>query len=1045
MAAADPLSFADPALLARTGCRDLKRARKNLELLAGGPLTREAFHALLPDLVAALPHSPDPDMALNNLERLAGAAISRAFLFSLLAENRKILDLLLTVLGASQFLSDLLIRQPTLLAWLLEPGVLRRARRRDELRADLDAMTDRLSQRERKWSALRRFKQRELLRIGLQDLVGNQDLAGVTEQLSALAEVTLEKALRIAREEFTRRHGTPMVQGPDGDERPCGFCILGMGKLGGEELNFSSDIDLLFVYEGEGQTAGVPGPGGSREGRVSNQQVFNWVAEQVIRAIGEQTAEGHVFRVDMRLRPEGTQGTLTASLHAYELAYESWGETWQRQALIKARPVAGEIAVGRAFLEMVSPFVYRKALDFGALAEVRAMKDRINHAVARDKRLHRDVKLGYGGIREIEFVAQAFQLVYGGKDPWVREPNTLRALHRLAEQRVLALEEYQVLARAYVFLRTLEHRLQILHQVQTHVLPEDPAELTRLARRMGYRTRGAGDPAGLLQAEYRQHTANVRRIYDALLTAPAEAPVELPADELTLFFEAGESGEELPARLAAVGFSDPERAMRTLLALREGPPLVGPGGGRRRALARLAPSLLRGLREAPDPDLAILHFERFAAAAGAPAATFALLADRPEALTRLLRLFGSSELLSQILIQQPDLLPFLTEAEEVESAGGRARVVQALREAVAAAPGRSGSLGALRRFKKAAELRIGLGDILGKTDTVEVQEQLTTLAEACLEAALALASGEVQARHGLLPDAACAILGLGKLGGGELNYQSDLDVVFVYRGEGTSAGGESGGVSAEEYFSKVADRTAKILTTITREGAAYRVDTRLRPGGTKGPLAQPVEAFATHFARHGELWERQAYVKARPVAGDPEVSAHAMEAIRDFVFLPPLPPDAAAKIAAMRRRMEEERVKRGTGARDIKLGQGGMVEIEFLTQYLQLTHGLEHPAVRDPHTLRALAALRASGALGEEAHRDLEAAYRFLRKVEARLRIQGDRGGSALPASPPALHRLALRLGYRGAGQGAGEQLVADFARHTTRVRELYEAIVGGA
>lgn len=1045
MAAADPLPLPDPAVLAATGCADLKRAQKNLELLAGGPLTREAFLGLLPHLLETLPNSPDPDMALNNLERLAAATVSRAFLFSLLAQHRKVLDLLLTVLGASQFLSDLLIRQPTLLAWLLEPGVLRRARRRDEMRADLDAMTDRLAQRERKWSALRRFTQRELLRIGLQDLVGNQDLAGVTEQLSALADVTLEKALWIAREDLTRRHGTPTVQRPDGPEAPCGFCILGMGKLGGEELNFSSDIDLLFVYEAEGETTGVEGPGGRRDGRVSNQQFFNRVAEQVIRAIGEQTAEGHVFRVDMRLRPQGTQGTLTASLHAYELAYESWGETWQRQALIKARPVAGDFAVGRAFLEMVAPFVYRKTLDYGAVAEVRAMKDRINHSLARGRRMHRHVKLGYGGIREIEFVVQAFQLVHGGKDPWVREANTLRALHRLAEQRDLGLEDYQTLARAYTFLRTLEHRLQILHQVQTHVLPENPAEITRLARRMGYRARGSGDPAALLLADYRRHTEDVRRIYDALLTEAAEAPGETPADDLALFFEAGVSGEDLEGRLAEVGFADPERAIRTFLALREGPPFAGPAGGRRRALGLLAPDLLRGLREAPDPDLAILHFERFAAAAGAPAATFTLLADRPEALTRLLRLFGSSESLSQVLIQQPDLLPFFLEADEVEVPRGRGELLQALREAVAAAPAGSGRLDALRRFKKASELRIGLSDILGKADTVEVQERLTALAEACLETALVLASEEVQVRHGLLVGAACAILGLGKLGGGELNYQSDLDVVFVYSGEAMSAGGEVGGVSAAEYFSKVADRTAKILTTITREGAAYRVDTRLRPGGTKGLLAQPVEAFAVYFARHAELWERQAYVKARPVAGDPKVGAQAMEAIRTFVFSSPLPADAAAKIAAMRRRMEEERLKRGTGARNVKLGAGGMVEIEFLTQYLQLAHGREHEAVRDPHTLRALAALRASGALGEEAHRDIEAAYRFLRKVEGRLRIQGEPGGSALPTSPAPLHRLALRLGYGGPGRGAGEQLLADFTRHTTRVRELYEATVGGA
>lgn len=1039
--------------LEAAGVQDLRRAQRNLQLIASEGETPGLFAAIVPQLLEDLRNVPDPDMALNNLERYLGRALSRRFLLGLFRESPRTLDLALTIFGSSQFLADILTRQPALFEWLLEPGLLRHPRRRDELRQELADMLAPLRTLERKWGALRRFKAREILRIGLQDLRGHLDLAGVTEQLATLADVTLEAAVGICEAELTRRHGVPLTAEPDGTVRPSAFAVIGLGKLGGGELNFSSDIDLMFVYTGEGETAGLPGGGepgaagtgdaGPVPGRVSNKEFYRKLGEMLVKAIGEVTPEGHVFRVDMRLRPEGRAGDLASSLRSIEVYYESWGQNWERMALIKARPVAGDPELGAAFLDRVTPFVYRKYVDYGLLGEIRAMKAKITLSTALDRRARRNVKLGTGGIREIEFIVQAFQLLYGGQNPWLREPNTLRALQRLQEHGLLTTEDYTALVRAYTFLRTAEHRLQVLHQTRTHTLPEAPADLARLARRMGYTRERSADPEADLRQDYGAHTAAVRRISEALLADPVSVETQVPPDPVALFFAADFPGDAVRAGLAGIGFENVERAFRNLEALRDGPPFAHYGPESRRALARLAPGLLQALREAPDPDLALNAFERFVASVAARTEFLKILADHPPVLTLLLRLFGASEFLGSTLIYRPEQLDVLLEPGLLEPGGSRARLLAELREATAGADaGGSARLDALRRVKKAEELRIGVRDIVGGADILVTQAALTTLAEACLTVGLELADGELRQRYGRAGPDGFAILGLGKLGAGELTYGSDLDVAFVYRAEGQTRGGPAS-ISHREYFSKLADRVTKILTTITQEGAAYRVDARLRPGGQKGDLAVPLPTFADHFARLGETWERQAYIKAWPVAGDPEVGRAVRNLIEAFVYQPG-PDDLARTVMAMRKRMAEERGGPARGV-DIKLAPGGMGDIEFLVQYLQLREGRERPSVRCGHTLEALRALGAEGLLAPEDSRALEDSYRFLRRVENRLRIVADRSVTTLPTSPVRLERLARRLGQAPNGRGpARERFLAEVRAHTTRVRSLYTKILLG-
>jgi glutamate-ammonia-ligase adenylyltransferase len=510
---------------------------------------------------------------------------------------------------------------------------------------------------------------------------------------------------------------------------------------------------------------------------------------------------------------------------------------------------------------------------------------------------------------------------------------------------------------------------------------------------------------------------------------------------VALFFSADLPMEALRGRLAHVGFEDVERALRNFQAIREGQPFAHYTPQTRRALAQIGPALVAALQGVPDPDLALTTFERFIGSLAARTTFVTLLSETQGLVGLLVRLFGTSEFLSATLLHYPELLDALL-VPEPAARHGRERVAADLERALLGAGSGSARLDALRRVKKAEELRIGLQDILDQADVTETHRVLTHLAEACLQAALRMAEQDLAERFGSADPPGFAIVALGKLGGQELGYASDLDLVFAYRQEGTTTGPER--VSHTEYFSKLADRVTKILTSITQEGSAYRVDTRLRPGGQKGELATPLQAFETHFARLAEPWERQAYIKARPVAGDPEVSAAFVAQTHRFVYEGEEQPDLAERILAMRHRMEVERAGGGNKGAHVKLGSGGIVDIEFLVQYLQLRHGRTRTDLRTGNTLEALRTLAAGGLLPAAEASVLEDSYRFLRRVENRLRIVADLGVNTLPAAPAKLEKLAKRMRYRpGPKAQAREQFLEDYAAHTARVRAIYNRVFG--
>ena len=1020
-------------LLREIGFADGQRALINVKSLHRQKEVRQA----LPTLLSLCAESPDPDRALDGLEEVASAPGS--VLSSLLPDERA-LGTLVTAFALSPYFTTLLVRDPPALRWLFCEGGINTRRNEGDHFAALQAFAEPIQDLAGLWSKLRRFKQREILRIGLRDLGGMAPFPEVAQELSDLASACLELAYTYCYTMLCAEYGRPPAQDAREGVEPWGFVVLGMGKLGGRELNFSSDIDLQYLHTpDEGETEGGPGPGGSR--RLGCDAFFAKLAELITSAMGEITGEGFVFRTDLRLRPHGKSGKITNSLRGAELYYGSWGDTWERAALIKARPVAGNRDLGKQFLERVAPFVYREYLDFTAIEEIQRMKTRLEQERA-STRGPLNLKYMMGGIREIEFFVQALQLIYGGKFRLLREWNTLRTLEQLETVGIIRAEDHRCLREAYITWRTLEHRLQMVHNEQTHSLPEVPEDLTRVAKAMGYR---GATPGEALRADLIARAAAVREITIRLFSRPSGAVSGEMGDFLELLADE-EARERVLEKLTGWGFRAPEEAYRSLLALSqgEGPPLTRLTEQARRLLRRLAPAMLSEALASPSPEQALNHLEEFLGRVGARTSFYALLAENPKMLTFLMRLFGTSPYLSSFFIQHPELLDTFVMAEASSPHRGRDLMAQELTENLRSSPSFEGKLDTLRRFHHAELLRIGLNDLYGALDTQGVSEQLTDLAEVCIEAAWGLCSEELRPRYGVpmavrakgrQREAPIVILGLGALGAREMAYHSDLDLIFIYAEDGET----TQGLPNHDYFVRLAQRLISVLSSPTREGYAYQVDARLRPSGRFGPLVTSLEAFEAYHAEQGLTWERQALLRARCVAGDEGLAARVQEGLHRIVYERPFSKAMIPEIHHLRERMRHELAKEHKGRHNVKLGRGGLVEILFIVQLLQLQFGRTHQALRCPNTVEALMQLRTGELLTEGAYQVLISATHFLRHLENGLRLIHDRSLNEFREEAEELGELARHL-YRGdvPPEEGARRLLQEFLGHTEAVREVY-------
>lgn len=882
---------------------------------------------------------------------------------------------LAALFSGSQALTDMALHSPEWLFWCLGHGVLHSTRFKRDMRHERELMLARRPDDPK--TALCHFRNRELMRIGWRDLLKWADTIETLEDLSRLADVSVEGAMTAAELAMTERFGAPI--GEDG--RPARFIVLGMGKLGGRELNFSSDIDLIYIHDGDGgETEGGVGKNGMERPRISVREFYTRMAQTMTSMLNDIGPAGNLYRVDLGLRPEGSRGPITCSLPAAELYYESWGQPWERQMMIKARVVAGDPGLGDEFLRMVRPFVYRRVTDRSALRDIQQMKEKIDkHLMTGKNRYNNNVKLGKGGIREIEFVIQAHQMIHGGKMPWFAETNSLKALHRIFERGLMGYAAYAQLADALLFLRDLENRMQINYGRQVQILPEGD-ELGALALKMNLRG------ADHLMEEYRRHTENVNRIFTDFFRE--EAAPEGPAPEMFIDVDNAESAA---AQLAEMKFARPREALNLLLHIRDGEPFRHPSAKSRAMFMRLLPDLLKKTAAMPLKDRALANLDKFFSTNAVREACYGVLVDFPPALDTLVKTLAYAQNLADAMINHDEALEILS--------GGPGQTRPApLERAPDGLEGYDRRLDWLRRERNAESLRIGIDYVAGHRDLPRLMADLSALADAFVQKCLRHIADDFR-RQGKGEGAGrFAVIGMGKLGRRELTYGSDLDMMFVYEENGDAP------LETQTWHTQLARRLLASVGGISQYGQAYKVDVRLRPEGEKGEVVVSDVAAREYYARRGQLWERMALSGARPVAGDLAFGESFLKSLDSFVYAPGLSARESEAMDAMKKRMERQKIK-GPKSAAIKYGPGGIADIEFFTQKLKLARCFAAPDIRPFNTLETLTAAGERG-WRKEGIDGLVASYRFLRRVETHIRMEYGRGAETLPDKAEELAAL---------------------------------------
>ena len=1030
----NPLETLSDAYLQELGIRELQRARLIFEILRGWGPHAEAFDQMLPHLLQAMKLSPDPDMALNNFERWQANLANRLPYYRFLAENPRVLEIFFTVCATSQFFSEILIQNPEYFEFFSDPNLRRRPKTAPQHYRDLRNLLRPCTSYGMKIDVLRRYKQREVLRIGVMDILGVLDLPEVALAFSDFADACVQVAYEIAHEELSRRYemvGTPA------------FAVIGMGKLGGRELNYSSDIDLLFVHDDE---VGVTG-------KLTGAQYAERLAQEIVNVLTRNTERGFVFRVDLRLRPEGRYGPPSRSLSSYRHYYESWAETWERQALIKARFVAGDPRVGEAFTRMAQEYIYQSYVPAEWAEDIRHNKRRLEQKAALAGETHTNVKIGEGGIRDIEFTVQLLQLLVGGQHPSVRTGNTLEALQRLRREGFLTPEEAIILRESYCFLRTVEHRLQILYEQQTQKLPTAPRQLELLARRMGF------ESAEYFLDTYNRVRAQVREIFLSVFYGEAGDRVmeqqESTLRDLLSTLDDPHAQQKVTLHLQEVGFRDPPSALRLLQI-----PLMGTDAGieeereaqpiargaaspaMRQSFLRIAPTLITYASRSPSPDDALLGIETLALAVPNRAQLYTAFADSPEVLRRLVELAGVSPPTMRLLSAHQELLDTLFSEEIIENEPKtREQMLAELRERLGLPetwepqtprgyPDRS--VQAIASYIRRERLRIIARDVWGEAHGADTARDLTYLTEAVLECILQMSQAHALQQQPQWEQElrSVAIIGMGKLGGWEIGYASDADILFVFDHPAHVSHAEAYAVTA-----KMCEQFLQICRAVQAQDVPFEVDARLRPEGRFGAIVRTVPDYRQYYLTRGEMWERQALIKARPVAGNMAVGSAWSEMVHnEVVYAHELSDEELEAIRHIKRRVETERLKPEHRWRDVKLGYGGIVDIEFVVQTWQLRVGKQHRSVRHTSTLSALHALRMAALVSPADSRNATEAYQLWSNIRNVLTLRHGMPRDVIPNEEWELRVLARAL-----GRDDPQQMLKEFEHLMREIRDWVE------
>jgi glutamate-ammonia-ligase adenylyltransferase len=966
-AAAEPRRAGDAAAaLAKAGFQRPTESSRHLESLL---LERDAWRRV----ARACAKSADPD--------LAAASMTRWLKMSGHVPAAGALDRLAAVLGVSSSMGDFLARHPAMASVVTEGRALDAPRSLEAFRRGaMHAVT----RNARPLPALRLYRRRETLRIACRDLALGASLDEIATEIAFLAQATVRAALSVILED----------RPPPTRAR---FAVIGMGKLGGVELNYASDIDLLYVYDGD-------------DGDETREWAFS-IATVLSDVLSDRTADGQLYRVDTTLRPEGRQGALVRSLAAYEAYYGRWARPWEWQAMLKARPIAGDADLGRRFDELAQRIAYPEVLSADAVREIRELKARAERVLRTKGRAENEIKRGPGGIRDIEFAVQLLQLVHGRRDERLRTPTTLEGLEQLARRGYIGDDDAAELATAYRFLRRVEHRLQLAQERQTHEVPEDEVPRRKLARAMGFADDEEHSSLEAFDLAWRQIQRVVRRIHEKLFYRPllerfAQAPALNP-----------DAAQE---RLGALGFRQPGRALKMIGDLTA-------GLSRRAQLMRnLLPVMLDWMSRAPDPDLAVAGFRDLALRIGGNPTLLATLRDQPPVVRLLCLLLGTSRQLGEHLQHVPELISELADPSTLAEKPRDAW----LAEAAAVVGWRQEPAdrdAALRRYRRRGGLQIAARELSGEAEIASTTRQLTWLAEGALNAAVDGLEEELRKPAG----ARFAVIAMGRFGGGELGYGSDLDVMFVYDAPDDAKG-------ALHWATELAEGVIGRLAAPTEDGTVFKVDASLRPEGNAGLLVRSIDAYDAYYRRSVEPWEIMALTKARPVAGDAGLGARFVDLIRPVLWRERLDDRFVREVRALKARVEKERLgPREDQRTQLKVGHGGLIDVEFTVQLLQLQHGYREHAVRTTNTLAAIDALRSVGVLDRQRALHLADAWSLATRARNALFLVKGRPVDQLPRDAEELEVLARAIGYPA--PGARHAYLEQHRKTSRRARAICE------
>lgn len=994
------------------GSRDTERSYGNLVSISEMGVEDDLMESMILQMEREFLRLSDVDRALNNLQRFMAASRSTLSLATLFQRDESALPVLLQLFSTSQHCSDLLIRWPHDYDYLRLTGG--HPRNREEMIVDLRSELAQLSDVAAIPRALARFKHRETLRIAYGDIVLGLSLETTTQQISHVADAVCQSAYESARRACEAKWGPPL----DEQQQPVACSILALGKLGGSELNYSSDIDLVFVYETDRQSDSC---------HKSHQKFFDEVVRHFNRILGA-TGQPAIYRVDLRLRPDGSQGPLTQSLSRMIGYYENRGRTWERQAFLKARVIAGDNTLGATFLQRLEPWIHQKYLSHFQIESIRTLKRKIEQRSAHDGVDQHDIKTGHGGIRDVEFAIQFLQLLHAANQPSIRTGNTLKAIELLQRCDCLTLPEATHLQRNYRLLRQVEHRLQLMFDLQTHRLPEDPWELRKLALRCGF----SGSPNESAFERFRTEIDRAREtnhrilnhlLHQAFPAAGAESP-EATSGEVDLILDPSPSSEMIKKTLTPYGFVDPDLAFRRLKELSRETSRFLSDQRCRHFFAAICRPLLQRVSNAPNPTETLTELSRVAESLGNKGVLWEWFSGNPPSLDLCVRLCSVAPYLTSILTGNPGMLDELMDSLLLDRLPNQQELQHRLEERLR---GAEDTHPILHSFKDAMHLLIGVRDVLGKAPLQLKHRFLSDVAEACLTRTLDQQYSAMVQRWG---QPCCEdgtpmpwiVIAQGKLGGREPNYHSDLDLAFVYLHDGQTKtkGRQDQPTSHQHFFSCLAAEVIKTLSGFGPQGRLYEVDCRLRPTGKSGALSVSLPRLASYFRddragptlvdSHAELWERQALCKARVLCPEELVRVQVEQQLMSFMDCHVPRRTVAESIYRMR-----ERTESGASDWNLKRGAGGTMDIEFAVQMLQLIH--PGHSSRSQNTLEAILELKQLGLLPGNDADWFSSSYEFLREVESRLRLLNLGNRHDLPDSERQWRQLAHLLKVPSADQ----------------------------